>query len=192
MFGSFLPVLSQHSYIFRWSILLSEFWILVKLSKTWVLSLHQNDMTCFRVKEFIWKIKISWLSVVFTYRALYQIFIHAIPSQGLADPYHRELIVHFTMTFVIICLQKVICDVKSELAIIDFEIQPIIAFNFLFLSLFWASLKWLYLWNCMLSFYVFLVWYSSEVEAYIGHENWVLVQTHFAWSHHIWHVTNPK
>ena len=32
---------------------------------------------------------------------------------------------------------------ESELAIIDFEIQPIISFNFLCILLFWVSLKWL-------------------------------------------------
>ena len=54
-------------------------------------------------------------------------------------------------------LQKInICDVikqnELELAIIDFEIQPIIALNSLCISLFWASLTLLYLWNLMINF----------------------------------------
>ena len=49
-----------------------------------------------------------------------------------------------------------ICDVikqnESELTNIDFQIEPIITFNFLCILLFFASLKWLYLWNRILNF----------------------------------------
>ena len=50
-----------------------------------------------------------------------------------------------------------LCDVikqnESELANVDFEIRLKIAFNFVCIVLFWASLKWLlYLWNHKINF----------------------------------------
>ena len=65
----------------------------------------------------------------------------------------------------------IICDVikqnELELANIDFYIELIIAFNFLCILSFWASLKWLYLWNRLLNFYViFNMIFSSRNVAY--------------------------
>ena len=49
-----------------------------------------------------------------------------------------------------------ICNVikqnESELANIDLQIEPIMVVNFIFILLFSASLKWLYLWNRTLNF----------------------------------------
>ena len=69
-----------------------------------------------------------------------------------------------------------------------------IALNFLCILLFWASPKWLYLWNRMLNLYGRVsVWFISRIEAYTENENWVFiffrVQTHFAWSHHKYQCT---
>ena len=52
--------------------------------------------------------------------------------------------------FVPVCY--VIKQNESELADIDFQIEPITVFNFLCILLFLASLKGLYLWNQMLNF----------------------------------------